>query len=79
MPDFKEIIVETYIKEIESKKFGLSLTIFCVFFSLGLFFWPLILVAFIAPFFVVSKPSIEKYRIFIKLLKYFNNYWIFKI
>ena len=31
------------------------------FFFLGLFFWPLILVAFIAPFFVVSKPSIEKY------------------
>ena len=61
MPEFKEIVVETYIKEVESKKMGLALTMFCVFFFLGLFFWPLIIVAFIAPFFSISKPSIEKH------------------
>ena len=53
MPEFKEIVVETYIKEVESKKMGLALTMFCVFFFLGLFFWPLIIVAFIAPFFTI--------------------------
>ena len=61
MPEFKEIVVETYIKEVESKIMGLALTMFCVFFFLGLFFWPLIIVAFIAPFFTISKPSIEKH------------------
>ena len=61
MPVFEELVIETYIKEHEAKKWGLALTMFLFFFCIGLAIWPLIIIAFIVPFFVISKPSIEKY------------------
>lgn len=61
MPEFQEILVETYTKEITSKKWGTATTVFCLFFFIGMFFWPLIIVAIISVFAIGSSPSIEKY------------------
>ncbi|MEB6675616.1 hypothetical protein [Acinetobacter haemolyticus] len=57
MASIEDIVVETYTKEIKSEKQGTSpkWVIFSFCFFIGIFFWPLLLIAFITLFIPTEK------------------------